>query len=34
MRPTVTYNPYATFLKEQTGNVIMFAQLEERDISS
>ena len=26
--PTVTYTPYATSSKEQTGNVIMFAQFE------
>ena len=29
MRPIVTYNLYATSSKEQTGNVIMFAQFEE-----
>ena len=29
MRPTVTYTPYTTSSKEQTGNVIMFAQFEE-----
>ena len=29
MRPTVTYTPYATSSKEQTGNVITFAQFEE-----
>ena len=28
MRPVVTYNPYATTSKEQTGDVIMFAQFE------
>ena len=32
MRPEVTYTPYATFLKEQTGNVMMFAQFEEGNI--
>ena len=32
MRPVVTYTPYATSLKEQTGNVITFAQFEERNI--
>ena len=32
MRPAVTYTPYATSLKEQTGNVITFAQFEGRDI--
>ena len=29
MRPTVTYTPYATSYKEQTGDVITFAQFEE-----
>ena len=29
MRPTVTYTPCATSSKEQTGNVITFAQFEE-----
>ena len=29
MRPAVTYTPYATSTKEQTGNVITFAQFEE-----
>ena len=28
----VTYTPYATSSKEQTGNVITFAQFEERNI--
>ena len=28
MRPTVTYTPYATSSKEQTGNVITFTQFE------
>ena len=32
MRPTVTYTPYATSSKEQTGNVITFAQFEEGDL--
>ena len=32
MRPTVTYTPYATSSKEQTGDVIMFAQFEEGNI--
>ena len=32
MRPEVTYTPYATSLKEQTGDVITFAQFEEGDI--
>ena len=29
MCPEVTYNPHATSLKEQTGDVITFAQFEE-----
>ena len=32
MRPTVTYIPYDMSLKEQTGNVITFAQFEEENI--
>ena len=32
MRPEVTYTPYATSLKEQTGNVITFAEFEEGSI--
>ena len=32
MRPAVTYTSYATSLKEQTGDVITFAQFEEGDI--
>ena len=32
MRPAVTYTPYATYLKEQTGNVITFTQFEEGNI--
>ena len=32
MRPEVTYTPYATSLKEQTGDVITFSQFEEGDI--
>ena len=32
MRPAVTYTPYATSLKEQTGDVITFAQFEEENI--
>ena len=31
-RLAVTYTPYATSLKEQTGNVITFAQFEEGNI--
>ena len=34
MRPTVTYTPYATSSKEQTGDVITFAQFEEGDLLS
>ena len=32
MRSAVTYTPYATSPKEQTGDVMMFAQFEEGDI--
>ena len=32
MRPAVTYTPYATSSKEQTGYVITFAQFEEGNI--
>ena len=32
MRPSVTYTPYATFSKEQTGDVITFTQFEEGNI--
>ena len=32
MRPTVTYTPYVTSSKGQTGNVITFAQFEEGNI--
>ena len=32
MCPAVTYTPYATSLKEQTGDVITFAQFEEGNI--
>ena len=34
MRPAVTYTPYATSSKEQTGDVITFAQFEEGDLIS
>ena len=34
MRPTVTYTPYAMSSKEQTGDVITFAQFEEGDLLS
>ena len=32
MRPEVTYTPYATSSKEQTGDIITFAQFEEGNI--
>ena len=32
MRPEVTYTPYATSSKEQTGDVITFAQFEKGNI--
>ena len=32
MCPAVTYTPYATYSKEQTGYVITFAQFEEGNI--
>ena len=32
MHLAVTYTPYATFSKEETGNVITFAQFEEGNI--
>ena len=32
MRPTVTYTMYATSFKEQTGDVITFAQFEEGNL--
>ena len=32
MRPAVTYTPYATSSKEQTGDVIMFTQFEEGNL--
>ena len=34
MRPTVTYTPYATSSKEQTGDVITFTQFEEGNLLS
>ena len=34
MRPAVTYTPYATSSKEQSGDVITFAQFEEGDLIS
>ena len=32
MRPAVTYTPYATSSKKQTGNVITFVQFEEGNL--
>ena len=32
MCPTVTYTPYATFSKEQTGDVFTFSQFEEGNL--
>ena len=32
MRPEVTYTPFAKSSREQTGNIITFAQFEERNI--
>ena len=32
MRPAVKYTPYATSSKEQTGDVIKFAQFEEGNL--
>ena len=32
MRPAVTYTPCATYLGEQTGDIIMYAQFEEGNI--
>ena len=34
MRPSVTYTPYATSSKEQTSDVITFAQFEEGSLIS
>ena len=34
MRPIVTYTPYATSSKEQTGDVITFTQFEEGNLIS
>ena len=34
MRPAVTYTPYATSYKEQTGDIIAFAQFEEGNLLS
>ena len=32
MRPSVTYTPYATSSKEQTGDIITFTQFEEDNL--
>ena len=34
MRPEVSYVPYATYSKEQTGNIIIFAHFEEDNLLS
>ena len=34
MRPYVTYTPCATYSREKTGNIIMFAQFEEGNLLS
>ena len=34
MRPSVTYTPCAKSLREQTGNIITFAQFEEGNLLS
>ena len=34
MHPSVTYTPYDTSSKDQTGNIITFAQFEEGDLLS
>ena len=34
MRPFVTYTPCATSSREQTGNIILFAQFEEGNLLS
>ena len=34
MGPSVTYTPYATSSKEQTGNIITFTQFEEGNLLS
>ena len=34
MRPYVTYTPYATYSKEQTGDIITFAHFEEGNLLS
>ena len=34
MRPAVTYTPYATSSKEQTGDIITFSHFEKGDLVS
>ena len=34
MHPYVTYTPYATYPKEQTGDIITFTQFEEGNLLS
>ena len=34
IRPAVSYIPYATYLREQTGDVITFIQFEEGNLLS
>ena len=34
MRPIVSYKPFATSSKEQTGNIILFVQFEESNVLS
>ena len=34
MRPSVTYTLYATYSKEQTGDIITFVQFEEGNLLS
>ena len=34
MRPDVSYTPYATSSREQTGNIITFTQFEEGNLLS
>ena len=34
VRPSATYTPYATYSKEQTGDIITFAQFEEGNLLS
>ena len=34
VHPAVSYTPYATSPKEQTGNIITFAHIEEGDLLS